>query len=206
MNKQGQLLRILETDWAKSTPLLEKFRQTAYFQELLTAWNQLDAGILYKSWLHGPGHIERTMLLGALIAWQEQLSPRDTKLLLTACSYHDIGRINDRREDAHGERAAGMLAGERLYLHENRIQEEDRAILYAMVAAHSLSDKTKTETAKKYNLQEDQLPRYMELAACLKDADNLDRVRLGDLDSSRLRHRSSRNLVIFADDLYREYK
>lgn len=206
MNKQGQVLRILETDWAKSTPLLEKFRQTAYFQELLTAKNQLDAGVLYKSWLHGPGHIERVLVLGALIAWGELLVENDTKLLLAACSYHDIGRINDRREDEHGRRAAKMLAEEKLYLHDYRIPETDRTILYAMVTTHSLSDKKMLAVAQEYGLSDEETQRFLKLAACLKDADNLDRVRLGDLDPSRLRHRSSRNLVLFAEALYREYE
>ena len=37
----------------------------------------------------------------------------------------------------------------------------------------------------------------------LKDADALDRVRLGDLDPSYLRHPEARTMVGFAQELYR---
>ena len=199
------LQRILGSEWAKNSPILMQFRGSEYNSLLKAAMEQLDYAVLYKSWLHGTGHIERVILLGALIAWCEQLDESDTKLLLTACSYHDIGRINDRREDEHGRRAAAMLAGEKFYLHEHRIPESDRGTLYAMVTTHSLSDKKMPTVAQEYGLSEAEMPRYLNLAGCLKDADNLDRARLGDLDPTRLRHRSSRNLVLFAEALYREY-
>ena len=206
MTSQSKILKLLEGEWAKSVPMLKEFAQTAYGQQWITAMEQLDYSVLYKSWLHGTGHIERVILLGALIAWREQLGESDTKLLLTACSYHDIGRINDRREDEHGRRAATMLARDKFYLHEHRIPESDRTTLYAMVTTHSLSDKKMPMVAQEYGLPEAEMPRFLNLAGCLKDADNLDRARLGDLDPTRLRHHSSRDLVMFAEALYREYE
>jgi len=44
-------------------------------------------------------------------------------------------------------------------------------------------------------------PHYR-LAALLKDADGLDRVRLGDLDPRRLRHDQARSMVPFAQALF----
>jgi len=41
------------------------------------------------------------------------------------------------------------------------------------------------------------------LAALLKDADGLDRVRLGDLDPRYFRHKEARGMVKFARQLYR---
>lgn len=42
----------------------------------------------------------------------------------------------------------------------------------------------------------------MALTRLLKDADNLDRVRLGDLDPKFLRHDSAKDLVGFAQRLF----
>jgi hypothetical protein len=41
------------------------------------------------------------------------------------------------------------------------------------------------------------------LICLLKDADGLDRVRLGDLDTSYLRHPEAREMADFAERLYR---
>ena len=49
------------------------------------------------------------------------------------------------------------------------------------------------------------MDHYLELMACLKDADNLDRVRVDDLDVSHLRHRISVDLAPFAKVLYARY-
>ena len=49
------------------------------------------------------------------------------------------------------------------------------------------------------------LPRALELTRLLKDADNLDRVRLGDLDPRFLRHSSAKDLTGFAERLFQRY-
>ena len=43
---------------------------------------------------------------------------------------------------------------------------------------------------------------HFDLVALLKDADALDRVRLGDLDVSRLRFAQARQMVDFAQELF----
>ena len=45
-------------------------------------------------------------------------------------------------------------------------------------------------------------PHALELTRLLKDADNLDRVRLGDLNPKFLRHESARDLTGFAKRLF----
>jgi hypothetical protein len=42
------------------------------------------------------------------------------------------------------------------------------------------------------------------LVALLKDADGLDRVRLGDVDPSYLRHPESHNMIDFAETLFKK--
>ena len=196
---------ILQSEWAAGLGLLTRFRETDYSSQLTRAYESLDLSVLYESLLHGPGHIERVLLFGALIAWQEGLDARDTALLLAACSYHDIGRIDDSRDKAHGARSAEKLQGPAFRGLRASLTEQDFRILQAAVTAHSVSGRLMPEIGEACRVEAQQRARYLELAACLKDADGLDRIRLGDLDVSRLRHRSSRDLAFFAETLYHVY-
>ena len=195
---------ILNSAWAAEDELLSQFRQTPYYTQLLQAHNSLDTSVLYESGLHGPDHIERVMLLATLIAWRVSLSDHDTQLLLTACSYHDIGRVHDGIDDDHGRRSAKKLR-ELSHLIPSALSGYDLRILFAIITLHSLSDVLKHNVAVRYRIPAEQKDRYLELAACLKDADNLDRVRLDDLDVSHLRHEISIDLAPFAKELYNRY-
>ena len=196
---------ILQSEWAAGLGLLTRFRETDYSSQLTRAYESLDLSVLYDSRLHGLGHIERVILFGALIAWQEGLDARDTALLLAACSYHDIGRIDDSRDRAHGARSAEKLRGPAFRGLRASLAEADLPILLAAVAAHSLPDDSRAQIGEQLRVPAGETARYQRLAACLKDADGLDRVRLGDLDVSRLRRPCTAELVPFAEDLYYRY-
>ena len=112
-----------------------KFQHSMYMGLWEEAMKSLKTEELYQSKLHGRGHIERTMLFGALLAMEESLSREDTVLLLLGCSYHDVGRINDRQDDDHGRRSAEQI-GRITGLPEG----EDLNLLRVMAEAHSLDD------------------------------------------------------------------
>ena len=195
---------LLNSAWAASFDMLARFNKTTYYSQLMDAYENLDRTVLYESSLHGPGHIERVMLLGALIAWRVSLNEVDTQLLLTACSYHDIGRIHDGIDDDHGRRSAKILR-ELSHLIPPALTGYDLRLLFAIITAHSLPGADKHDIGMRYHIPAEQKDRYLELAACLKDADNLDRVRLGDLEMSHLRHEVSIDLAPFAKALYARY-
>ena len=71
---------------------------------------------------------------------------------------------------------------------------------------HSLHSAGMAAIGQKHRIEAGEMDRYLLLASCLKDADTLDRVRLGDLDVSRLRLRSGAELAPFAEALYRQYQ
>lgn len=85
------------------------------------------------------------------------------------------------------------------------LNSQDQRILLAVIAVHSHSDQDMFRIGQKYQVADENMTRYLKLASCLKDADNLDRVRLHDLDTSRLRHHSSVDLVPFAESLFHKY-
>ena len=114
-----------------------------------------------------------------------------------AASYHDVGRTFDGYDVDHGARSALRLA--ELTGQTGEALRE----LQAAVTAHARPDREMEGVVASFHLQN--LPWALELTRLLKDADNLDRVRLGDLDPRFLRHSSAKDLTGFAERLFRRY-
>ena len=157
--------------------LKKDFENWEHFDLYRHAERTLRYGVLYQSHMHGAGHIERVMLLGAMIAMKQNFGAADTALLLDICAYHDTGRIDDTKDDDHGARAA--------------------------MCAHSVSDKIRSRMFEKCHVTD--TARADRMTDALKDADALDRVRLGDLDVRYLRTDAARGLTDFAQALYDAY-
>ncbi len=153
---------------------------------------------LYQSHIHGIGHIERVLLFGGLIAMKNHCNEADTRLLLTACSYHDIGRIDDSLDDYHGKRSSEKLP------QIISLNPDEMAIVQAAIYAHSINDVLMEDTIANFGIYDK--PRALSIAKMLKDADALDRVRVMDLDPRFLRFNCSNQYVNFAYKLYKAYQ
>ncbi len=189
----------------KGDDKIKKLMRSHYGTQLLLAYATLDRAELYDSRWHGQGHIERVMMLGALIAMGEGFSEEDTKLALFACSYHDIGRWDDSKDDFHGLRSAEGIVERGLVKLLGRVDESRVAILQAAIATHSMHDSALEENQKRFNVPKEEYERCRRICWCLKDADNMDRVRLNDLDPKYLRHESSKKMVDTCWYLLNEY-
>ena len=95
--------------WAKERSEIAALMASEYGDALMKAYEELDLSLLYQSVTHGIGHIERTMFFGAMIAMNEKLSEVDTRDILLCCSYHDIGRVDDRYDLEHGRKSAEKI-------------------------------------------------------------------------------------------------
>ncbi|MBE5885349.1 MAG: HD domain-containing protein [Lachnospiraceae bacterium] len=153
---------------------------------------------LYQSHIHGVAHIERVLLFGGLIAMQNHCNEEDTKLLLIACSYHDIGRIDDSLDDDHGRRSSEKLPS------VISLSSEDMAIVQAAIYSHSIDDSRMENVIASFGILDK--ARAIKIAKILKDADALDRVRVYDLDPNYLRFPCSCQYVNFANSLYSYYR
>ena len=181
----------LETDdWGEDLELIRGLRAWKYYPLLLETYETMDEDALYDSKVHGKEHIHRTLLYAALIAWQEDLAEEKVRQYFFAAAYHDVGRTFDGYDLYHGARSAQRLeeltgqTGERL------------AELQAAVTAHSRADAEMESILRSF--QPEDYGRTLELTRLLKDADNLDRVRLGDLKASFLRHDGAKAMEEFA--------
>lgn len=194
----GKMLRLLnDNDWGSHQARMDRLGAWPGYGIFLNALTGLKRGELYQSPIHGEDHIERTLLHGIIGAMEEGLGEADIRLLMEACSYHDVGRINDGLDDEHGLRSAeqmGRLTGR---------TGDELAMLMAMAEAHSRSDLVMDQVIEKYRPRDKERCRM--LAELLKDADGLDRVRIRMLDPSYLRRRGARDRVAFAQYLFERY-
>ena len=129
---------------------------------------------------------------------QNHCNEEDTKLLLTACSYHDIGRIDDSLDDDHGRRSSEKLPS------VISLSSEDMAIVQAAIYSHSIDDSRMENVIASFGILDK--ARAIRIAKMLKDADALDRVRVYDLDPNYLRFPCSCQYVNFANSLYSYYR
>jgi hypothetical protein len=114
--------------------------------------------------------------------------------LWAAVYLHDIARRHDGRSARHGADAWARLADlpdVRALFGRGGVREEDYPVIESAVTHHSAGEPLATDSS-------------WQLTALLKDSDGLDRVRLGDLDPTYLRHPEARGMVRFAEQLYRE--
>lgn len=146
----------------------------------------------HPSELHGQLHVARVMVHA--FALVEREDAQDLAPALWAAVYlHDTARTHDGLCDRHGADAMARLAEMpelRELLAQGGVRDEDYPAIETAVTWHCRWEE----------LVEDHPHRR--LTAFLKDADGLDRVRLGDLDPDYLRLPASRALVPFAQALY----
>ena len=189
--RENRMLSLLEQgDWGEDTALIQGLKTWRFYPLLLETYRTMDEDALYKSRVHGSGHIHRVLLFVALIAWQEDLEEEDVRQYFHAACYHDVGRTFDGFDLYHGARSALQL--EELTGKTGELLVE----LQAAVTAHAHPDSDMVTILKSFQPQN--YPRTLELTCLLKDADNLDRVRLKDLDAKFMRHQAAKDLVPFA--------
>ena len=192
------ILDILNEDkWLYDYKFFKDFEKSSYYETLLDTYKNLNTDILYQSQIHGQGHIERVILLSILLAYHYKLDKNDTDILRFAASLHDTKRVDDSYDTEHGYRAA-------LYsIDYAKINENDKNILQAVLATHSRSDKDMDKTIEEFFVKDMDRARF--LSKLFKDADALDRVRIGDLDEKYLRNDFSLDLVDFSNKLFKKY-
>ena len=147
----------------------------------------------HPSTLHGQAHVGRVLVHAfRLVAATGLLE--ETPRLWAAVYLHDIARRHDGHCTRHGGDAWARLATlpEVVALFERGgVQADDLPAIQAAVTMHSQGEPGVEHP-------------HRGLIRLLKDADGLDRVRLGDLDSDYLRHAEARGMIRFAERLYRD--
>lgn len=144
------------------------------------AWFVRPDGVDASATIHGLGHTERVLTHAREIAESIGAPAWEQQSVTLAALWHDIGRTHDGVDYYHGAKSAGKVVGLGLQVgYEDRVRE---AALFA-VTHHSGSEWHAEQAARNSHDPE----ATLRIFRILKDADALDRVRLGDLDTSYLR-------------------
>lgn len=145
-----------------------------------------------QSEVHGVNHTYRVMCIIVYLGKMLNLI-RETKIALCAAFVHDMSRQHDGYCTEHGLWAANNKLPDFVGLFkELGLTEEDIEIIRLAIANHSVVEEL-SPSDKAYKV-----------TALLKDADALDRIRIGEenLNIDFLRFNESKLLVDFAKELY----
>jgi hypothetical protein len=146
----------------------------------------------HPSELHGFSHTYRVMC-HVLVIGSELNLVKEKRLAFCSAFVHDMSRKHDGFSLGHGTRAAKEKVVEFMPMFmRNGVGEENRKTIQAAVANHSQYSEFKKNS-----------PFYT-VTALLKDADALDRIRMGgnNLNRKYLRFEVSGKLIDFAAELY----
>jgi HD superfamily phosphodiesterase len=144
--------------------------------------------------LHGLGHTRRVLVHAALIADALEVTSWERQAVILAALWHDIGRDSDGTDPYHGAKSAGKVVG--LGLHRGVASRLRDVALYA-VTYHSGGERAGEHAAQAMA----DANAALRVFRMLKDADALDRVRLGDLDAGYFRFDVTRGQVDLARQL-----
>ncbi len=156
----------------------------AYYRSKLSAFK-------FPSEIHGILHTQRVLLHLLILCDLLKLSHNEKKILCTAAMYHDLGRVHDYEDLTHGVRSRKI--------YESNVEYPSPVVSF-LIEYHSRPD----EDGFKEIENNPRLSGDKELVILLynvfKDADALDRVRLGlrDLDLNYLRLPESKRLTKIA--------
>jgi HD superfamily phosphodiesterase len=164
----------------------------------------------FRRWssLHGVRHTQRVHIHAQRLAGELAWPGADVDVLLRAALWHDIGRRGDGVEPSHG--LGSVLRADELGF-MTALRDEDAAVVRFAIERHSLADRDAEQHAAQLAVTDDRARRLADPARALrilwllKDADALDRVRLGfgeAADPRQLRHPQTVALLGFAEALY----
>ena len=151
---------------------------------------------LASSNIHTRLHEEHVLLFSLLMAEDAALSDEEKEVLGAAAVFHDTRRRNDRYDVGHGRRAAQYY---KQFCEQKGWIADDRVDF--LLSYHDQPDELGLAFLKENNFS-----GLKSLYDIFKDADGVDRVRLGPnaLDCDRLRTRMSLTLIPLAKQLNQE--
>ncbi len=161
-----------------------------------------------RSRVHGPSHTQRVHVHAQRLLAALDWSDEDARVVLCAALWHDIGRETDGVEPRHGE--LSVLRADHMGLMA-ALPPADAAVVRFAVHQHSLPDPGADVRAAELAAHPDVARRIahpqraLDVLGLLKDADALDRVRLGFgecADPRQLRHPETVASIPFAAALF----
>ena len=156
---------------------------------------------------HGLKHILRVLLL-SLIYYNnsgDPLSDADKRILVYFSLLHDIGRIDDSKDDAHGDRSVSLIRAKGIRIKCLPMTRKDYRIAELLIRYHCRNDAVGEAAIRSATgLSQKEKTHAVHLYHICKDMDGLDRIRFNGLDYRRLRTDYGRRLPLVAGALLDE--
>lgn len=183
------------------------FKNEIEYAGIVDEYNHLNSSYIKEEYYHNPkgihgvNHIRRVLLLSLIMTYLEDLSEQDRLILSFASLYHDIGRTCDGVDDYHGLKSVNKMRELNLYL--PLLTEDEKNILEFIMVYHAMADKKGIERLTEIENIKDK-ERALNLFKRFKDCDNLDRVRLRDLNEKYIRTSTGKSMHTVAIQIYNE--
>lgn len=156
---------------------------------------------------HGLKHILRVLLLSLIYFYNsdDKLSESDRRILIYFSLLHDIGRVNDDKDDTHGERSVEMIHTKGLRIKGLQMSKKEYRIAELLIQHHCHDDAGGEQSIRSApGLTQREKDHIIHLYRICKDMDGLDRVRFNGLDYRQLRTSYGRRLPLVAGALLEE--
>lgn len=156
---------------------------------------------------HGLKHILRVLLLSLIYCHNagDSLSDTDKQILIYFSLLHDIGRINEDNDDAHGEKSVALIHSKGIRIKNLRMSKTEYRIAELLIRYHCRKDSVgERATLSAPGLSQKEKAHIIHLYHICKDMDGLDRVRFNGLDYRKLRTDYGRRLPLVAGALLDE--
>ena len=190
INPKKEIEKLDTIDYKKISHLMNEKGLLEEYENELNNFDEIEKLMNNKTSLHGINHIVRVLFNVYALVALEKVNEKDKKIIVAAAKLHDISRISDSEDETHGANSA--IKAREILKNKDFSAEEIDEICF-IIKEHSLSRNKNNEDIERLpkNLREN----YKYCLNLLKDADKLDRVRIGDLDSNRLTTDSAKRLI-----------
>ncbi|MBP2626032.1 MAG: metal dependent phosphohydrolase [Firmicutes bacterium] len=194
-DEKKEKMQILQFDTI--CPILQDVKMLARYHK----YNALIVPTLYHDpeGIHGVSHVRRTLLLALLMSYLDKLSDQQAGILAYASVYHDIGRGHDSKDDDHGYHSYQKATEQGLL---SRLSDKEVRIVKELIERHAIDDSLAFSLE---TVAEDIRDEVRLLLRYFKDSDNLDRVRIHDLNVDYLRTEIARQMPLVAQQLLEEF-
>ena len=119
----------------------------------------------YMEGIHGIAHAYRVLQLVQLISAAEGLNKYQKDLLEFCAIFHDIGRINDLRDDFHGKRTISVLKENTFF----GFTKFDVPLVHYIISSHCITDSMAYEDVRKYKVADSSFA--LKMLKIFKDSD-----------------------------------
>jgi len=194
--------KVFSLDTINYEKIVELMQEKGIYQEFeneLNHFEEIDQLMQNDTYLHGINHVVRVLFNAYAIITLENGNEEDKKIVIEAVKLHDIGRTQDGEDTEHGNKSAIKARG---ILEDKGFSQEEIDEICFIIKEHSLPKQKNKEDIE--NLPEGLKEKYRYHLSLVKDADKLDRARIGDLDPKRLATDSAKRLVGVAEEVFRE--